>query len=53
MRGGSALANLAIPPYRELADYRFYFQWLVVDPGAQNPLGLSSTKALEVRLMSK
>jgi hypothetical protein len=48
--GGWATIGLPVPKVPELVHYRLHFQWIVADPKANNPLGLSSTKAIEIRL---
>jgi hypothetical protein len=47
--GGWGVARLPVPDAPVLAEFRYYFQWVVIDPQAANPFGLTSSPAIEVR----
>ncbi len=47
--GGWGVARLPVPDAPVLAEFRYYFQWVVIDPQAANPFGLTSSPSIEVR----
>ena len=47
---GHVVLPFPIPKFKDLLGKTYYFQWLIADPGAKNPAGLSMTQALATTL---